>query len=46
MIRFEFALGMHKNRSKFSSALFALGEQTAHDEFAQPAEWVAGDLGC
>jgi hypothetical protein len=25
--------------------LIALEEQTADDEFAQPAEWVAGDLG-
>jgi hypothetical protein len=25
--------------------LIALGKQTADDEFAQTAEWVAGDLG-
>jgi len=45
LLGFEFAVGKQKNWIVFSSALFALGEQTAYDEFAQPAEWVAGDLG-
>jgi len=45
MIGFEFAVGKQKIWIEFSSALFDLGKQTAHDEFAQPAGWVASDWG-
>jgi hypothetical protein len=45
MIGFEFAVGKQKNLIEFSSGLIDLGKQTAHDEFAQPAGWVAGDWG-
>ena len=45
LLGFEFAIGKQKNLIEFLSALFALGEQTANDEIAQPAEWVACDWG-
>ena len=45
MLGIEFAVGKHKKIIELASALFALGEQTAYDEFERPAEWVADDLG-